>query len=417
MPYKYDGFQCLSDISEYGFKNYTINSLFPNFKPYEYSRNRLLLGWDRGGHPIYLNTSTSKIVLITGKRGSGKTMLMRAMMGRVFLSGHIPVILTDIKGEYRSSKKPVQKKFWYLLDPSEKPIGLPIKSYFPSFLKNYTPSAQSDDTLCQLSLGMINIFDLMTIIDYDETTSSPKKELLMRAFRRIEEREIFTVNELIDEIYNDEEGNAKTKESVAASISTAVQEGVLGDMYSDFSFTDDVMSRHIPVLNLSGYEKMGGKIGYPAAFVSVMARDVIDSKKAGMIDRGVKIFYFIDEAHRWMPASGEPSSKRTLVTIAREERSTGVFIIAATQTVGSLPEDIRKQASIILFPWNIDAPTVIGIMKEIGLYERYGRFADNLNKNLQTLNQYEWVLVDADNRDIKIISKISGPCSYHEEES
>jgi hypothetical protein len=413
----YTGFEALKEMSQKaGLKTYSIQSLFPVIRPFEYSGSRVLLGWDRAGKPVWMDIRTSKIVLIVGKRGCGKTFIMRALADRLYMSNHIPVILTDIKGEYRSSRNPVQDKFRQLLSDGEKPTGFDVKSYFPVFLQKYSPSAQRDDDLCQLSLSMINIYDLMTLLGFDDDTSSTKKELLMRAFRKLEERNAFTYLDLEHEIWDDIEGNTSTKESVVASLKTAYQEGILGDQFSDFSFVEDILNGKRPVLNLSGYYKMGQNIGYPSAFVSVLAREVIESKKRGEIEQGIKIFYFIDEAHRWVPAVGNSAAKRTLLNIAREERSSGVSLICATQSIGSVDETIRKQASVILFPWNIDAPTVIGIMKDIGLYERYGRFSDNLNRNLQGLRSREWVMVDADKRDLKIISRIASPLSMHEEE-
>lgn len=409
----YDALKLISEKSE--FENYTIKVLFPKIKDYEYGPSRLFIGWGRNGRRVFVNLKTSKIILIVGKRGCGKTLLMRAMMNRLYLSGHVPVILTDIKGEYNSSKEPVQSKFKHLLDEFEKPIGFPVKSYHPVFLKKHARVKQFDNVICQLSLSMITEYDLMTILGYDLETSSAKRELLQRVWKKVEKKEIFTFNELIDKIWQDLDAIIKTKESVISSLKTAISQGVLGDEFADFSWTDDVIKGYVPVLNLIGFGKMRTS-GYPSAFISVVAKDVIDGKKTGVIERGVKIYYFIDEAHRWIHALGSSSAKKTIINIMREERGVGVSLVCATQTIGGLDEAVRKQASIIFVPWNIDSPTVIGIMKDVGLYERYGKFVDRLNQNLQTLKKWEWVMIDCDNRDIKIISKIAGPLSHHQEE-
>lgn len=410
----YDALKMLSDRENIK-KNYSVRTLCPKIERHKYSPNKILLGWDRKGRPLYLNIRTSKIILIVGKRGSGKTLYMRSLVNRTYLSGHIPVVLTDIKGEYKSSEKPVQAKFQHLLAEHEQPVGFPIKSYHPVFLNKYSQRRFPDNIPCQLSIDKITIFDLMSVMGLDLNQNSSKHELLMRAWRKLEERDIFTYNELKDALWEDLDAVVQTKDSVIGSLKTAINEEVLGEEFADFSFTDDALEGYIPILNVSGYEKMRG-YGYPSAFISVVARDVIDGKKRGLIDRGTKIFYFIDEAHRWIHSTGSSAAKRTIVNIMREERTTGVSLICATQTIGGLDEAVRKQASIILLPWNIDSPTVIGIMKDVGLYERYGRFTDNLNRNLQSLKKWEWVMIDCDSRDIRIIHQIAGPLSKHYEE-
>ena len=413
---QFTGMEALKKISESGvYEDYTTRTMFHREKKYKYDPYRIFLGWDTKGRPVHLPVRTSKIILIAGKRGAGKTFLLRALMNRLYLSGHIPIILTDIKGEYKSSKKPVQKKFAHLLYEGEEPTAFPIRSYHPAFLEKYSP--EPGDIPCQLSLDKITRKDMETILGYDIRGISPKKkELLMRVFEKVEGGDIFTFKEFIRSIWIDEDAGDKTKESVINSVRTAIKQGILGDEYSDFDWTDDVVEEYIPVLNLKGFKE---HYGYTSAFISVVAKQVIESKKRGLIERGKKIFYFIDEAHRWLGALNESSAKKTLINIMREARSAGVSLVCATQTLNGLDEAVRKQTSFILFPSRTDAPTVMGIMKEAGLYERYGKFADDLNKNLQMISKmggHVWVLVDMDKRDIRVIKKLGGPLSFHQEE-
>ena len=79
-----------------GFARY----LYPAKKRFVYRRSNIYIGVDRYGNPISLSLSTSQRICIIAPTGSGKTYLTRSIIDRAYKAGILPIILTDLKGEY-----------------------------------------------------------------------------------------------------------------------------------------------------------------------------------------------------------------------------------------------------------------------------------------------------------------------------
>jgi energy-coupling factor transporter ATP-binding protein EcfA2 len=397
---------------------YSVTQEFEYRETFDYYKNRLPIGIDEFGEPVYLNLSKVRHMLVLGGTGSGKSVLIRALFNRWYNAGGDVAILTDIKPEYWTSRYPVQPQFRKFLLPHERPTGYPIVSYKPYFLsKLMGVQKRADMKLCQFSIRDLTIYDFYTLLDISQLTDA-KRAGIESSFNKVINGEIHSLKELRAEI-EEMELSPNIIKSLTAIIKNIEDQGVIGDQFTDIDFVKDIRERRIPCLDLAGFERTGRFGNYAAAYVGLVTRQILTAKKQNKLPRDRHLMLVVDEAPRFIPNDGNPVSKEELLNgldLFRSERGTMVF---GAQDYRRVPETVMEQCKLIFVSYDTMLKSVKEIIKEKASYEynypiTYGvELAQRIgNMRVHGDGSRDWLVIDVDRKDNYIMRPLF-PLSMH----
>lgn len=378
----------------------------------EYFSYKLLLGVDEYKSVVKVPIKNSFRMLIIGRTGSGKTFLTRAIWNRFYKSGGSVAILTDVKGEYGSSKRPVQKDFAKYLGKNEEPEGFPVVEYYPYFLYK---DSKRDLNFCQIHLSDISFEEFLTLLDLNKL-SDAKYATLENCFNRERKKENPSLRGLKKEIEKYPVQTA-TKRSLFRSLEFIEKSGVLGEKYPSPDFAKDIMEDKIPILNLVGYE-MQKK--YSKFYVGIVLKRLIEAKRDKKISPNKKMLIVIDELEDFCPRKIDNSiSKTEIVENLRKSRAWKVYMLFSTQRHTHIDSAIFNQCRYVLFPGNLTLKEAVDIFKnKVPSEYDYGAVMNkNISDLLSEMKKFWWCLIDSDEReDPYIVFKPLSPLSRHKTE-
>ncbi len=389
-------------------------------KSYEYAE-KIPIGVDEFGDILYIDFSKSKKILILGKTGSGKSWLTRSILTRYYKGVGSVVILTDIKPEYYTISQPLQAKFRKFLLKNEVPVSIPCQNFYPYFFTKFVKREFPDNELIQLSLQDLNYFDFLTITETIEL-SDLQKTFIQSLFELVREGKIRNFDDMKEAIANSKDINMSTKQVLLNKISIIEKLEVIGDAYSEFSFTDCILEKKVPILNLCGYNKLGGNASIPSAFLAVILRKIMADKVEGIIPKDEKLLFVIDEASKFCPATGMSASKKEILDVLDLSRSEKVSMIFSTQDWKRIPETVLKQCAYVFVPYSMDFEDFRYIVEKLFPqdYDYPVSFKVSMAQEFGSMKMHkdgsrDWMLLDTEKKR-RIIFVPAAPLSYHLEE-
>jgi hypothetical protein len=400
----------------------TLSSFFnPYIKPPEkYYKNQLRIGYtetQRLGktyrEDFWLDVSESIIAVLLGKRGSGKTWLLRRLMDMAFYTGFAPVIPCDVKNEFIASMNPANEKQQALFGLNEIARATPVKVFFPRFLGSPPQNNQS----FQIGLYDLTYSDLLTLYGLSESGSSiAQTTTLLHIYNLIKDESIGTMDEFIEELEQMEDATPATKRALKMITQNIIRNEIIG---TDFTININAIFEkdQIPVLDLVGYEELG--LNTAAAYVAIFLRKIMNARRNKLIKK--PLFVLIDEAHEFCNKKKDISSKEEIQKMVNLSRSWGISLILATQNMEDIPPKIMRQARYIFLPQGITWDEGKEIMKSQALLE-WDRDAYNeliyLFKSLKRKKngEREWICIDVNTKEYTTFFPYA-PLSLHQSES
>lgn len=381
----------------------------------EYFSYKLLLGLDEEKSLIKIPIKDSFRIVINGRTGCGKTFLSRAIWNRFYKSDGAVAILTDIKGEYGSSKDPVQKDFQKFLGKNEEPQGFPIVEYYPYFLNKEAEESKKKLNYCQIHLSDISFEEFLTLLDLNKL-SDAKLVTLENSFAEEKKKEKPSVKGLKLEIEN-YSTQTPTKRAVLRYIEFIEKSGIVGEKYPSPDFSKDIIEDRIPILNLVGYETFKK---YSKFYVGIILKRLIEAKRDKRIEPNKKLLIVIDELEDFCPKKTDNSiSKTEIVENQRKSRAWKVYMLYSSQRHTHIDSAIFNQSRYILFPGNLTLVEAVDIFKnKVPSEYDYGIIMNkNISEILSEMKKYWWCFIDSDERvEPYSIFKPFAPLSKHKTE-
>jgi len=393
-----------------------------------YDRNRLVIGLGENEEGYSFNLQKSAKIIAIAPTGSGKTILQQGVLSRFYAAGGLCAIPTDIKGEeYSSCINPAQKahhgkllKFPVVRPVDEKPIGLPIKTYYPYFFSKFVTRDFPDQQFCQFRSDDINMYDFLTIADIDPTAMSAlQKNALETLFEKIRKKEISTLREMSRFLENSKDIRKDTARLLTTVISQLETQEVIGSQYPTPDFVKDINDGKIPVLNSYGALSAGKKInGYISAYISVILRRIYNAKSAGEIQRKKHLLIILDEVARFCPNIGNPSSKVAILDLLRLSRSEKISMFFSAQYMTDVPDILVDQATHIFIPGKrMNTETIRTIMQRFAPWEIDNPQVMSQNISLRQSQMPKWGWFCLDKMKSETVSFVPAlPLCYHRSE-
>jgi len=326
---------------------------------------------------IYLDVSGPHVILVSGKRGSGKSYSLGVIAeGMVDLpmdvSSNIAGLIFDTMGIFWTMKYPNYRddallRQWNLSPKGYNPIiyvpfglfddyrdkGVPVDQPF-----SIKPAEISAESWCEM-------FELELI--------SGEGTLIERALEATREEfgEDFDIDDLIKIALKDKKSSDREQNVVENRFSAAKKWGVFSKKGTPI--TDLFRGGITSILDLSAYAQIENGDRIKALVIGLVCKKILEQRMSARKSEEIKliseggflfgsesaamaeakaplVWIFIDEAHEFMPRDSEKQTlaSEPLIKLLREGRQPGISLVLATQQPGKIHTDVMTQADIIL---------------------------------------------------------------------
>lgn len=317
---------------------------------------------------LWLDVVRSHVILIAGKRGSGKSYSIGVIAEELSklseeVKENIASLIFDTMGIFWTMKYKNDKDLELLEDWNLKSENLPINVWVPAgYFEEYEKRKIPVDKKFALSVNELNIEDWLNIFDLDMI--NPIAVLIQKIISKLS-NENSDLDDIIDNIRSDEESNEEIKKSAVALFEAAKSWKVFASKNEKATKVNElIVAGETSVLDLSVYSSTAkfnvrgliiGLISKKLFNERVLARkkEEIESIRHG-IDRYENkkevpiVWIFLDEAHEFLPMKEKTPATDALIQLLREGRQPGISLVLATQQPGVIHRDVMTQSDIVI---------------------------------------------------------------------
>jgi len=321
---------------------------------------------------ILMDVARSHVVLICGKRGSGKSYTLGVVAEEIStlreeVAKNIAVLIFDTMGifwtmSHRNERERELLHSWKL-EPREIPVrifvpygfaeqwrekGIPITKSFALKVSELT----ADDWVITFGL---NFLDAVAIVIERTVTELREK------------RKDFDINDIIEEIRKYKEADKQMKEAAINLFEGAKTWGLFATKNQKGTEVKDLIEGgKTTVLDLSCYSSIGA-YNVRALVIGLVSKKLFNERMAARkleeikaVQHGVDYLYYeekremplvwvvIDEAHEFLPAEGKTAATDALIQLLREGRQPGISLALATQQPGVIHRDVLTQTDVLI---------------------------------------------------------------------
>ncbi len=322
---------------------------------------------------IYLDVARSHVILVSGKRNSGKSYSLGVISEGIIglpeeIKKNLSILIFDTMGVFWTMKYPNEKDQDLLEKWNLKPEGLNVDIYTPiGFFDKYKEKGIMTDYPFAIQPREL------TSLDWCKTFGiNPYSEvgvLISDSLEKLNIEDNYSIDDIINSIRKNESSEWHIKNSAEDMFQAAKTWGLFdknGTMIRDI-----IKSGKVSILDLSGYSTAsGGGWNVKSLVVGIVCQkllmDRIISRKKEEIDiiekgysyfsreeevneeRMPLVWIIIDEAHEFLGREEKSIATDALIALLREGRQPGISLILATQQPGKVHDDVLTQADIVL---------------------------------------------------------------------
>jgi hypothetical protein len=321
---------------------------------------------------IFMDVARSHVVLVAGKRGSGKSYSLGVLAEELAKlpkesADNIASLIFDTMGIYWTMKYPNEKDKSLLQEWDLKPQTTPVKVFVPfGYYNSYIEKGMPIDEKFALAVTEMNAEDW--ILTFGLGIIHPVAVLIERTVNRLQQnKEEYVIKDIIDELEKDKRNTDETKNAAIGLFEAAETWGIFANKSTKpTKIIDLVNAGKTTVLDLSVYNSIGS-FNVRALVISLISRKMFNERMAARkleeiksISKGLSnsyfetkkevplVWLFIDEAHEFLPLEGKSLASDALIQLLREGRQPGISVILATQQPGKIHRDVMTQSDIVI---------------------------------------------------------------------
>jgi len=320
---------------------------------------------------IFMDIARSHVVLVAGKRGSGKSYTIGVLAEELSAlpkeaSENIASIIFDTMGIYWTMKFKNEKDKELLQEWGLKQKNLPVKIFVPfghydAYLEKGIPA----DDIFALDVNEMNPEDWILTFGLD--LINPVAVLIQRILTKLKDEGNYDLEDVLDKIEKEEKATQEIKNAAMGLFEAANTWGIFAKKGEEPTKIEDLINAGTTsVLDLSVYNAVG-VFNIRALAISLLSRKIFNSRMSsrkeeeiesvakgldyysgGMKKENPLVWIFIDEAHEFLPLNGKTVATDALIQLLREGRQPGISIVLATQQPGQIHTDVMTQSDIII---------------------------------------------------------------------
>jgi hypothetical protein len=322
-------------------------------------------------NPIYMDIARSHVVLVAGKRGSGKSYTLGVVAEELSTlpeeaRENIASLIFDTMGIYWTTKFENQKDKKLLEEWKLSPRNIPIKIFIPfGHYQEYLEKGIPADEQFALDVTEMNPEDW--ILTFGLNFTEPTAVLIERTITRLKQKSDFNIKEIISEMQEDKTTTQEVKNSAIGLFEAAETWGIFAETKEKATQVKDLVNAgKTTVLDLSVYNAVGA-FNVRALVISLISRKIFNqrmlarkkeetesiSKSLDYLSETKRkenplVWMFIDEAHEFLPLNEKTIATDALIQLLREGRQPGISLVLATQQPGQIHRDVMTQSDIVI---------------------------------------------------------------------
>ncbi len=318
-------------------------------------------------NPILLDVARSHVILVAGKRGSGKSYTLGVMAESLSLTekdvaDNLAPLIFDTMGIFWTMKYQNQKDEVLLSEWGLEPQNIPIKVFVPfGFFHEYKDKGIEVDKEFAIKISELNAGDWISLFELDFT--QPEAVLIENVIGSLHGS--FGFGMINKAVMKREEFSQEVKNAVLSLFGAANSWGVFSEEKGT-EISELVEGGKTSVIDLSMYASFG-EFNIRGLVIGLVSRKLFDermkarrSEEIQSIQHGLDylhfnptremplVWIFIDEAHEFLPKEGKTPASDALIQLLREGRQPGISMVLATQQPGKIHTDAMTQADIVL---------------------------------------------------------------------
>jgi hypothetical protein len=312
---------------------------------------------------VQMDVARPHIVLVCGKRGSGKSHTGGVIAEEISLlppkiRGNLSVLIFDTMGIFWSMKQPNTRDQALLKKWGLKPRGLPVRLFVPrGFAEAYREAGIEVDFPLSLSVGELTATDWILTFGF-----SPIDEygiLTEKVIKSVRERRgsLYSLSDIIFAIQS-EKAETRVKEALVNRFLAAEEWGVFEKHGTPVK--DMFRPGEISVIDVSHYMSLSHGWSVKGMLVGLLSRKIFQERLMSRKSEEFEVmsgerkktipmaWIIIDEAHMFLPSSGETAASGPLHTLIKQGREPGISLLMITQRPNRLHEDALAQADLVI---------------------------------------------------------------------
>ena len=319
---------------------------------------------------LWLDVVRSHVILIAGKRGSGKSYSIGVIAEELSklpleVKENIASLIFDTMGIFWTMKYKNYKDTDLLEEWNLKPENLPVRVWAPAgYFEEYEKRQIPVDGKFALDVNELDIEDWLSIFNLDMI--SQVSVLIQKIISYLKENFVnYDLEDIINRIFLDKESGDEVKKSAIALFEAAKSWKVFAKKDEPSTkISELIVAGKTSVLDLSVYSSIAsfnvraliiGLISKKLFTQRVLARkkEEIEEIQHGLEIKKEKkempiVWLFLDEAHEFLPVNDVTPATNSLVQLLREGRQPGVSLVLATQQPGVIHRDVMTQSDIVI---------------------------------------------------------------------
>ena len=307
-------------------------------------------------NPILMDVLRPHVILITGKRGSGKSYTSAVIAEEITklpdeIRQNLSCLMIDTMGIFWSMKNPNDRQVIELTEWGMKPKGFDIINIIPVGAKDFYDkyNIPYDGTF---SVKPSELSTADWALTFNINLFEPLGILLERVIKGLSGRD-FSIDEIIDAIEKDKRSDEKERLSLENRFIAAKNWGI----FSKESITIEKFLKPgaINVLDVSLQET-----NVRSLMIGILCRQIyqvrVSSRRAeeislmgGEITQKVPMTWItIDECHEYLPDSSITPATKDLLTLLKQGRQPGVSLVLITQRPNKIHDEAISQADLVI---------------------------------------------------------------------
>jgi len=355
---------------------------------------------------IFMDVARSHVVLVSGKRGSGKSYTIAVIAEELSdlpdeAKKNIASLIFDTMGIFWTMKYENEKEKELLQKYGLKPKKLPVKIFAPfGFYESYKNKGIPVDYSFALKVSELNAEDW--VITFNLEITEPIAVLIEHSITKLkEENRDFDISDIIKEIKEEHNATIENRNAAIGLFEAAQTWGVFAEKGKEEKATeikDLITPGTTTILDLSCYSSIGA-FNVRALVIGLVSRKLFNERmlarkieEVEAVSHGIDylayrqeremplIWIFIDEAHEFLPKEGKTSATDALVQLLREGRQPGISLVLATQQPGQIHKDVMTQSDIVISHRITAQPDILALNEIMQTYllESIKRYIDDL---------------------------------------
>ncbi len=345
---------------------------------------------------IWLDIVRSHVVLISGKRGSGKSYTIGVLAEELSnldqeVRQNIASLIFDTMGIFWTMKFKNEKEKPLLSEWKLKPKQLPVKIFVPAGKQeDYEKKQIPVDSSFALKASELEIEDWL--LTFNLGIIDPISILIEKIVSHLKEKKDYDIEDILGKIEESKE-KEEIKKAASALFEAASTWGIFsrkGEKGTEI--TELLEAGKTTILDLSCYSSVA-VFNVRALVIGLISRRLFTERMAARKKEEIEsifrrtgkkemplVWLFLDEAHEFLPQQEKTPATDALIQLLREGRQPGISLVLATQQPGVIHRDVMTQSDIVISHRVTAKPdiTALNNIMQTYLLSSINRYLDDL---------------------------------------